>query len=282
MTLWTYLTGTAFSLDFVDAGGVPTRTLRAGTGPDVVFLHGTSGHLEAFGRNIAAHVEAGFRCHAIDMLGHGYTGKPDWPYEIPRYVDHLDAYLDAVGVGRAHLVGESLGGWVAGWLASEQPERVRSLQLVAAGGTKANPTVMDRIKSSTIDAVMTDDRALTRRRLELLMFDPVNVTDELVDVRHAIYHAPDFVRSLPNLLCLQEMEVRTRNLMTTDRLRRITAPTLIVWGNENPFGDVPEATAMHEAIAGSRLELFPECGHWPQHEHADRYNALSIEFLRTA
>ena len=114
------------------------------------------------------------------------------------------------------------------------------------------------------------------------MFDPKDVSDELVEIRHAIYHAPDFVANLPNLLCLQEMEIRRRNLMSPERLGRITAPTLVVWGNENPFGEVPEATAMHEAIPGSRLELFPECGHWPQHEQAARYNPLSIEFLRSA
>jgi 2-hydroxy-6-oxonona-2,4-dienedioate hydrolase len=55
---------------------------------------------------------------------------------------------------------------------------------------------------------------------------------------------------------------------------------LIVWGNENPFGGVPEATAMQSNIAGSRLELFEHCGHWPQHEHADRYNKLSLDFLK--
>jgi 2-hydroxy-6-oxonona-2,4-dienedioate hydrolase len=281
VTCWTELLDVPFALDVVDAGGIPTRALRAGAGDHVVFLHGTSGHLEAFTRNLRPHVEAGLRCHAIDMLGHGYTGKPDYPYEIPRYVEHLLAYLDASGVTRAHLVGESLGGWVAGWLASEHPERVTTLQLVAAGGTKANPDVMHRIKTSTTEAVMTDDRALTRKRLELLMHDPVNVTDELVEIRHAIYHEPDFQKNLPNLLCLQELDIRTRNLMTPERLGRITAPTLVVWGRENPFGDVPEAELMHEAIAGSRLELFSECGHWPQHEHADRYNALSIDFITT-
>lgn len=282
MSIWTDLTGISYSLDLVDAGGISTRTLRAGGDDDVVvFLHGTSGHLEAFARNIAPHVDAGFQCHAIDMLGHGFTAKPDYPYEIPRYVEHLLGYLDACEIERAHLVGESLGGWVAGWLASEEPQRVRSLQLVAAGGTKANPEIMERIKSSTTLAVTTDDKELTRARLELLMYDAANVSDELVDVRHAIYHDPEFVRNLPNLLCLQEMEIRTRNLMTPERLGRITAPTLVVWGHDNPFGDVPEAKAMHDAIPGSSLELFPECGHWPQHEVADRYNPLSIEFLQS-
>lgn len=283
MTIWTDLTGVDLCVRRVDAGGVPTRALQAGEGPDVVFLHGTSGHLEAFVRNVRSHVEAGYRVHAIDMLGHGWTGRPAYPYEIPRYVEHLVAYLDACGIGAAHLVGESLGGWVAAWLASEQPERVISLQLLAAGGTKANPAVMERIRTSTREAVTTDDVELTRRRLNLLMHDPVkDVSDELVAVRHAIYHDPSFVANIENLLCLQDMEVRQRNLLRPDRLARIEAPTLVVWGRENPFGDVPEAAALAEAIPGARLVLFDGCGHWPQHERAELYNPLSLDFLAAA
>jgi 2-hydroxy-6-oxonona-2,4-dienedioate hydrolase len=279
VTFWTDLTGTAWSIEYVDAGGVPTRTLRAGQGEDVLFLHGTSGHLEAFVRNVPAHAAA-YRVHAIDMLGHGWTGKPDEPYEIPRYVEHVLDYLDASGVGRVHLVGESLGGWVGAWLASESPERVASLQLVAAGGTKADPAIMERIRSSTRAAVFGDDLGLTRKRLELLMYDPANVSDELVEVRHAIYSAPEFRANLDNLLCLQDMEVRRRNLLQPERLGRISAPTLVIWGHENPFGEVPEAHAMAAAVPGARLELFERCGHWPQHEHAARYNKLSLAFLR--
>lgn len=282
MSIWTDLTGTAYRVGFTDAGGVPTRVLRAGDGEPVIFLHGTSGHLEAFIRNIPAHAAAGYACHAIDMLGHGYTGKPDYPYEVPRYTRHLSDYLDAIGADRVHLAGESLGGWVAAWLAGEQPDRVASLQLIAAGGTKADPAVMERIKTSTLRAVQTDDIALTRSRLELLMFDPASVSDELVEVRHRIYHEPAFAANVHNLLCLQEMEIRRRNLLTPERMAAIKAPTLVIWGQQNPFGDVPEAQRMHEAISGSRLELFPECGHWPQHEQAERYNALSLAFLSSA
>jgi 2-hydroxy-6-oxonona-2,4-dienedioate hydrolase len=282
VSIWTELTdATPFSVGFVDAGGVPTRTLRAGKGEAVVFLHGTSGHLEAFSRNIAPHA-ARYSCHAIDMLGHGYTAKPDFPYEIPRYVEHLLAYFDAVGIERAHIVGESLGGWVGARTAIEHPDRVVSLQLLCAGGTVANPAVMERIRTSTKAAVANDDIDLTRKRLQLLMADPADATEELVEVRHEIYHRPEFVMNIDNLLCLQDMETRQRNLLRPDDLARIGVPTLIVWGRENPFGEVPEATRTHEAIPGSRLELLGHCGHWPQHEQADLYNPLSLQFIDEA
>jgi 2-hydroxy-6-oxonona-2,4-dienedioate hydrolase len=277
-TIWTELAGTDFRVTTVDAGGVPTRSLQAGSGEPVIFLHGTSGHLEAFVRNIPAHAER-YQCHAVDMLGHGYTGKPDFPYEIPRYRDHLLAYLDANGIDKAHLVGESLGGWVGARTAIDAPERVASLQLLCAGGTVANPQVMERIRSSTREAVAHDDLELTRARMRLLMADPADATEELVAVRHAIYHQPDFVANIDNLLCLQNMDVRLRNVLRPEHLAQITVPTLIVWGRKNPFGEVREATDMHEAIPGSELVLLDDCGHWPQHEHPGPYNALSLQFL---
>jgi 2-hydroxy-6-oxonona-2,4-dienedioate hydrolase len=278
-TMWAELAHTDFTLGHVDAGGVPTRSLRTGTGEEhVIFLHGTSGHLEAFARNLRAH-SVEYRCHAIDMLGHGYTGKPDFPYEIPRYRDHLLAYMDAQGIEKAHIVGESLGGWAGARTAIDRPDRVASLQLLCAGGTVANPEVMERIRTSTRRAVETDDIELTRARMRLLMADPADATEELVAVRHAIYHAPDFVANIDNLLCLQGMETRLRNVLKPEDLAHITVPTLVVWGRNNPFGDVPEAAAMHDAIAGSELVLFDDCGHWPQHEKAAEYNEISLAFL---
>ena len=281
MSIWTDLTGIEFAVKFIDAKGIPTRALIAGDGEDVLFLHGTSGHLEAFSRNIVAHVEAGFRCHAIDALGHGYTGKPDYQFEIPKYVEHVINYMDALGIESAHFAGESLGGWTSAVLAINHPERVKSLQLIASGGTKANPEIMDRIKTSTTKAVQTDDRDLTKKRLHLLMHNPdKDVSEELIDVRHAIYHQPDFVNNIHNLLCLQEMEIRQRNMLSPEDLGKIKAPTLIIWGRNNPFGEIPEATRMHEDIPGSELELFDDCGHWPQHERVELYNPLAIAFLK--
>src|SRR5262249_43135076 len=154
-----------------DAGGLRTRVLVAGAGDALVMLHGTSGHLEAFVRNFPA-LSPYYALHAIDMMGHGYTDGPDAPYRIPGYVAHVVGYLDAVGIVRAHFIGESLGGWVAARLAADHPDRAGKLILVAPGGTVANPAVMERIKTSTRAAVQSEDIAATRRRLELLMHDP--------------------------------------------------------------------------------------------------------------
>lgn len=278
MTIWTELTGTAFETSYAPVNGARTRVLRAGEGEPVVMLHGTSGHLEAFVRNVPAFSDH-FEVHALDMLGHGYTENTGGDLRIARYVQHVLDYLDSRGIERAHFIGESLGGWVAGRLAADHPERVARLVLVAPGGTVANPEVMDRIRTSTKAAVSSDDRELTRQRLELLMHDAANVSDELVDVRHTIYHRPEFVAGIDHLLCLQNMDNRVADLLNTEQMARIAAPTLIVWGAENPFGDVPEAQRMRESIHGSTLEIFSECGHWPQHEHSDRFNELALKFL---
>ncbi|MEE2060309.1 alpha/beta fold hydrolase [Rhodococcus artemisiae] len=278
MTIWTDLSGTAFEMSYAPVNGARTRVLRAGEGDAVVMLHGTSGHLEAFVRNVPT-FSSHFEVHALDMLGHGYTENPGGDLRIPRYVQHVLDYLDGRGIERAHFIGESLGGWVAGRLAADHPDRVGRLVLVAPGGTVANPEVMNRIRTSTKAAVSSDDRALTRQRLELLMHDPANVSDELVDVRHTIYHRPEFVAGIDHLLCLQQMENRVEDLLNPDQMARITAPTLIVWGAENPFGDVPEAQRMKQSIPGATLEIFPECGHWPQHEHSEKFNELALKFL---
>lgn len=282
MSIWSGFAHTPTQLRYVDVRGIRTRSLLAGDedGENVIFVHGTTGHLEAFSRNIPAYAAAGYRCHAIDLVGHGYSDKPAKPYEIPDYLQHLLAYLDSQGIERAHMVGESLGGWTSAFLAADHQERVITLQLIAAGGTKAVREVMDRIRHSTTAAVLDPDIEPTRRRLEILLNDPArDLPDELVQIRYAIYHAPDFQQNIHNLLAMQEFERRSRNLLTAEVMARITSPTLVVWGRQNAFGGVPEAENLHASIPGSELQLFDDCGHWPQWETAELYNEVALAFV---
>ena len=104
-SVWSDLQGVPFEQGYLDAGGVRTRYLHAGdpSKPPLILLHGSGGHAEAYVRNLEAHAEH-FSTWSIDMLGHGYTDKPGHPLEIRHYVDHLLAFLDAIGVERAHSV----------------------------------------------------------------------------------------------------------------------------------------------------------------------------------
>src|SRR6478735_1020333 len=143
-SVWSDLQGVPFSQGYLDAGGVRTRYLHAGDPgrPALVFLHGSGGHAEAYVRNLEAHAEH-FSTWSIDMLGHGYTDRPGHPLEVRHYVDHLIAFLYAIGTERAHISGESLGGWVAIRAAVDHPDRIDRLELNIAGG-RGEPDVVDR------------------------------------------------------------------------------------------------------------------------------------------
>jgi 2-hydroxy-6-oxonona-2,4-dienedioate hydrolase len=282
LTIWGEFAGLDFAVETFDVGGIATRSLRAGTGPDVVFLHGASGHLESFARNLAPQVRAGYRVHALDLVGHGYTAGLGHNIEIADYLSHLRAFLDLRGVGAAHLVGHSLGGWIAARAAASWPDRVASLQLIAAGGLRADPVVMARITESVRQAVTADDPELTRARLASAMVVPDPGLDELAAIRHAVFHAPGFAGRLPELLCLQEPEIRHRNLLGLDELAGIACPTLVVAGRDDPITALGDAETMAATIAGARLEVLAPCGHWPHFERSERYNPVSTALLRSA
>src|ERR1700747_3526268 len=145
-SVWSDLQGVPFSQGYLDAGGVRTRYLRAGDPgkPLLVLLHGSGGHAEAYVRNLGAHAEH-FWTWSIDMLGHGYTDKPGPRLEVGHYVTHLMAVLRTIGVDRAHISGESLGGWVAARAAVDHPDVVDRLVLNTAGGSQGHPAGMSRI-----------------------------------------------------------------------------------------------------------------------------------------
>ena len=94
-SMWIDLLGVPFAQRWVDAGGIRTRYLETGSAsqPALIFLHGTGGHAEAYCRNIGPHGRH-FHTFSVDMIGHGFTDKPDIPLEIPRYVDHLVRFMD--------------------------------------------------------------------------------------------------------------------------------------------------------------------------------------------
>lgn len=280
MTYWNSLNTVPHSLGRCDAGGIETRYVEAGTGPQtLIFLHGVNGHLEVFLRNIAAHAAAGFRVIALDLLGHGYTGKPDHPYQIQDYLDHLTAFLDAKKIDRFSIAGTSLGGWISARFAARHPERISTLSLISSGGLTSYTGVMDKLRN--LGTAAKSGRDAVRERLAFVIKDPANLTEELIDARWAIYQQPDYQSALPHILCLQDPDVRARNLLTEEELGTIKAPTLVLWTRHDPTATVEDGQRYARAIPGARFEVFEESSHMPQHEEWDRFNRLHIAFVNS-
>jgi 2-hydroxy-6-oxonona-2,4-dienedioate hydrolase len=279
-SIWSDLQGVPFEQGYLVADGVRTRYLRAGDSdkPVLMLLHGSGGHAEAYVRNLDAHAEH-FWTWSIDLLGHGYTDKPGHPLEVHHYVEHLIAVLDAIGAQRASLSGESLGGWVAARAAIDHPDRVDRLVLNTAGGSQADPEVMQRIITLSLAAAENPTWATVQARIKWLMADKSKSYDDLVASRQRVYRQPGFVAAMRDIMALQDPQIRVRNLLGPAEYGAIITPTLVLWTSDDPTADVDEGRRIASMIPGARFELMPGCGHWPQYEDPKTFNRLHLEFL---
>jgi 2-hydroxy-6-oxonona-2,4-dienedioate hydrolase len=279
-SIWADLTGVAFTQGFLDAGGIRTRYIASGS-PDkplLLMLHGVGGHAEAFARNFKSHGEH-FWTVAIDLLGHGWTDKPDVDYEIRNYADHVLDVIEALGRKTAMISGESIGGWIATYIAVHHPGVIERLVLNTAGGWTAHPEVMARLKTLSNQAAQDPTPEFIRQRLEFLMYDKSTVHDDLVETRRRIYAQPGFAATMKRIMCLQEMEIRRRNMITEAQYRSIKTPTLVIWTSHDPTATPEEGKQISEMIPGARYVVMNKCGHWPQYEDADLYNRIELDFL---
>lgn len=279
-SFWVDLSAATFQQGYLDANGLRTRYLHAGTSalPPLILLHGTGGHADCYTRNLSAHGEH-FDTWAIDMIGHGWTDKPDFDYEIDAYVEHLKDVLDALGFAKAHISGESLGGWVAARFALKYPDAVDRLALNTTGGATMIPEVMEKIKKSTRAAVQNPVWDTVKARLEWLMADPSVVTDDLVACRKAIYEQPGFIEALEHILVLQDPETRLRNNLTDDEWAAITHETMVLWTSHDPTASDTVGQKIASLIKNSRYELMQDCGHWPQYEDPETFNRIHLDFF---
>lgn len=280
-SIWTDLRQVSFSQMFIDADGIRTRLLVSGS-PDkplLLLIHGTGGHAEAYVRNLASHGEH-FWTVSLDLIGHGWSDKPDIDYEIPAYAEHVLNVMKALGRDKAHISGESLGGWVAAYLAVHHPEKVDRVVLNTAGGWTAHPEVMERIKKLSTAAVQDPSWDAIRGRLEFLMHDKSKVNDDLIAARQAIYSQAGYKDTMASILCLQDMPIRRRNMITAEQYSRIEAPALVVWTSHDPTATPEEGKQIAEMIPNAQYVVMNECGHWPQFEDAETFNKIHIDFLK--
>ena len=278
-TFWQEIGDLPHSLSYVDVGAWNTRVVSVGDGEDtIVLMAGTSGHIEAFTRNIRALAQT-HRVIAYDYPGHGFSTLADEDLEIADYEEHLIGLLDVLGLDKVHLCGESLGGWIALKFAQNHPDRVKTLILSAPGGQIVNQQAMGKARSVSRDAVENPTFSNVKARLQVVIHNPELITDELVRVRQAVYGRPGFARSMGHILALQQPDIRFRNRVTEEDYAAVPVPTLLVWTDHEPSGGIETGERFAAALPDGELLLVRNAAHWPQWEDARAFNERAVDFL---
>ncbi len=265
-----------------------TRVVTAGEGPALVLLHGTGGHLENYARNIMP-LARQFRVIAPDFLWHGMSQtEPFDPEIIPTLVDQIIDLMDALGVERAAIEGQSLGGWVAMQLALRHPARVSQLILTTTQGYVpddgaipgyAEPDWSQNLPS-TLAALRDPSFENIRIRMKRILANPARLTEEAILVRQALYSQPALaaVQAEFNREYLGMGQASRQHAVTDAMARTITAPSLVYWGEKNR---TPPTLGEHIArtLADGTFKCAADTGHWAQFESADEHNSVVTEFL---
>ncbi len=279
-SIWMHLIDTPFRQDWVDVGGVRTRYLQAGRAdaPTVLMLHGTAGSFECFAPNIASHAQH-FNCLAIDMVGSGFTDKPDRDYQIPDYVAHAHGFLKVMGVKRASIIGVSLGAWVACRFALTYPDMTDKLSLMSAAGMFANLENMKRIRGGRSKAVEDPRWENIKPIFDHLLYKEESRIPDIIAVRQAAYRQPQMARAMQHILCLQDPDIRPRNLISEAEWKSIKNPALLIGAADDPDEYLDTARIVSRLMPNARYVEMREVGHWPQFENPEVFNKLNLDFL---
>lgn len=254
--------------DFIDVDGLLVHYRDQGPSSDplpLVLIHGTSASLHTW-EGWATALAQTRRVISFDLPGFGLTGpNADGDYRDDRYVAFVRQVLSRLGVGRAIVAGNSLGGEIAWQLALADPARVAGLVLVDAAGHAFEPESLPLgFRIARIPVLREPMRwVLPRRAIEDsvrdVYGDPGRVTSALVDRYYELA-----LRAGNRVALMQRMDQLAPG--PVERLGEIKVPTLILWGGRDRLIPPRWGQAFHQAIPGSRLVVFPKLGHVPQEE----------------
>jgi pimeloyl-ACP methyl ester carboxylesterase len=257
----------------------------AGEGETILLIHGMAGSSRTW-REVMPGLSEHHRVLAPDLLGHGESAKPLGDYSLGAHASGLRDLLGLLGIERATVVGQSLGGGVAMQLAYQHPEVCERLVLVSSGGLGRDVSWILRLLSLPgselflpfiAPGVVRDrgnpvsrwlhDHGIRAPHIAEMWLAYRSLTE--TENRHA------FVKTLRSVV-----DAGGQTVSALDRLYLAAAlPTLIIWGADDPIIPVAHAHTAHELIPGSRLEIFEGVGHFPQVEAPQRFVATLLDFL---
>jgi pimeloyl-ACP methyl ester carboxylesterase len=274
----------------VEVPGATISTLVSGEGPEqVVCLHGLGSNKTSFFETISA-LTPEHTVHALDLPGFGSSTKPARAsYDAPYFARSVLAYMDAMAIDRAHLVGNSMGGRIAIELALREPERIGSLSLLApavAFRRRRELVPLVKLLRPELAAIPHPMRAARVRETFWSLF----ARPERLDPSAADIAADEFCRTYRSSAARVAFFAAARNIYLDapygengfwTRLQVLAPRTVFVWGDSDRL--VPASFARHvsEVLPEVRQVVLPDCGHVPQVELPERTNALIREMIES-
>ena len=276
----------AVKVQSVEIDGLPIRYLSVGEGPPLVLLHG-AGDNSLDWRWVVPALASKHRVYALDLPGSPDSARPAADYSPAFFERFVAAFVDALGIGRATFVGNSLGGLIALRLALSEPARVTALVLVdSAGlGRTVNPAFTSVNVPGPFEAAIpfwrtpvgAYQRAWGRTAL-LFAHPPGSVPREWLAEQCRLALSPGYLEAHMAVLRALVSPLGQREVLV-DRLPSLKIPTLVVWGaRDRVFPEVQARDAVAHLPEGS-LALIPDCGHMPHVECPDRFLAALDGFI---
>jgi 4,5:9,10-diseco-3-hydroxy-5,9,17-trioxoandrosta-1(10),2-diene-4-oate hydrolase len=268
----------------VQVDGLNIHYNDAGTGFPSILIHGGGPGATGWSnyrRNVDALAKTG-RVIVIDLPNYGRSTKVGpQPGLFGYYSGVVRKFMDAIGIERAHFIGNSLGGGTSLKFALDTPDRAGKVVLMGAGGGlpifSAMPTEgLRRMFGYYAGGEPTRERL--RSFIEMMVFDPSQISDELLEERFQSSIDPEVVKA-PSILP-RGGKSAIEDLWRED-LSSLPNPFLIVWGREDRVLPLDSAFILLNRIQNARLHVFPNCGHWAQWECADDFNDLVGKFLES-
>ncbi|WIV56783.1 4,5:9,10-diseco-3-hydroxy-5,9,17-trioxoandrosta-1(10),2-diene-4-oate hydrolase [Amycolatopsis nalaikhensis] len=271
---------------YVQAGSLKLHYHEAGAehAETVILLHGGGPGASAwsnFGRNLPEFAKH-YRTIAVDQPGFGRSDKPT---EHPQYFRHsADAVvglMDALGIERAHFVGNSLGGGAAVRLALNHGKRAGRLVLMGPGGLSVNlfaPDPTEGVKNLGRFAAQPS-RERMEAFLRIMVHDQSLITDELIDDRLAAANTPESLAAMRAMGMSFAQPDSYEEGMLWREAHRLRQRVLLIWGREDRVNPLDGALVALKTIPRAQLHVFGGCGHWAQLEKFDEFNRLALDFL---
>jgi len=256
------------------ADGELTHFHELGEGTPILLLHGSGTGVTAAANwwlNLPDLSRYG-RCIAIDSIGYGQSVVADGTaYGIKEWVRHAIRVLDALGIEKTWIVGNSLGGWLAFQFAIDYPDRLLGIVSMGTGGAKLTGAL-----AAHANPVLTEDGI--RRTLEMFVVDKSLVTDELVSLR---YHSALNDTASDRLAEVVAARDRDRHELPLDFdvLARLDVPVLLIHGTQDVVIPVSRTWELLNVIPHADAHIFSQCGHWSQVERADEFNEVVGNYL---